>query len=144
MAFIPHKKIQVDGYVFDSTPEYNRYLELKEMEMQGEIYDLQCDKKYLSFEILPRLDKSYIKHLKTKDKLITICDERAKHYTCDFTYRRNDGTFVISEVKSRFSMEARDYPLRKHLVKLMIKKHNETSTDKWEFEEIVTNKNKRL
>ena len=47
---------------------------------------------------------------------------------------------VILEIKSKATAMARDYPLRKKLIKQLIQKHNqEVGFEDWVFEEIVDN-----
>ena len=41
-----NRKVQIDGYSFDSVKEGNRYLELKYMLAAGEIQDLEMQKQY--------------------------------------------------------------------------------------------------
>lgn len=70
-------------------------------------------------------------------KLKPYVDEMAVHYTCDFTYHYN-GKYVIEEVKSEGSKKAKDYSLRRKLVKKMIHDHNEFFPEKepWVFNEV--------
>ena len=44
------KKVIVDGITFDSKKESKRYLELKQMQENGEIHDLQLQ---VPFELIP-------------------------------------------------------------------------------------------
>lgn len=41
-----NQKVEVDGIVFDSKREANRYLELKLLEKAGEISNLECQPKF--------------------------------------------------------------------------------------------------
>lgn len=61
-----NRKVEIDGFRFDSQKEGNRYLILKRMEQEGKIKDLQ---RQVSFEVVP----------KSKG-------ERAVKYVADFTY----------------------------------------------------------
>ena len=74
-----------------------------------------------------------------------MVDERAKYNTADFTYLNSDGQYVISEVKSVGTQLARDYPLRRALIKRIIFLHNEeVGFQDWVFEEyVISNKRKR-
>lgn len=129
------KKVKNEHGVFDSKTEYERYLYLKQLEEKGEISFL---KQQVKFEIVPVLKKKVEKPLKTKIKIEEKVDERAKHYTADFTYVNSNGQFVISEVKSIGTQLARDYPLRRALIKQIIYKHNEDiGFDDWIFEEYI-------
>lgn len=66
-----NKKVEIDGIRFDSTKESKRYLELKQMQEDGNIMDLEVHPKY---ELL----KKFYSH---DNELI-----RAIHYEADFTY----------------------------------------------------------
>ena len=46
-----NKKVEVDGILFDSKKEANRYMELKLLEKAGEITDL---KRQVRYELIPR------------------------------------------------------------------------------------------
>lgn len=77
------KKISTDDGIFDSKKEYNRWLELKRMQDEGTITDLQRQVKY---ELIP---KQMI-----NGKVI----ERACTYTADFVYRFM-GDLIVEDVK---------------------------------------------
>lgn len=129
------KKVRNEHGVFDSETEYGRFLYLKHLEDIGEIYEL---KQQVEFEIIPKLIRIDEIRLKTKTKLVERVEERAAHYTCDFAYIERGGKFIIEEVKTKGTMLARDYPLRKKLIKQLIKKHNdEMGFTDWEFREFV-------
>lgn len=122
---------------FDSKTEYNRFLCLKNMENKGIISDL---KTQVRFEIIPKLIRKQIVHLKTKDKVIDKVEEMAAHYTCDFTYIDHEGKFIVEEIKSKGTKLARDYPLRRKLIKSLLHKMNEElGKEYYEFNEIVIN-----
>jgi len=80
---------------FDSTSEYERYLVLLDMELNGAITDL---KRQITFELLPQQTKVVRKQLKTKIKDIIKIVERPMTYTCDFTYYK-DGEYVVEDHK---------------------------------------------
>lgn len=129
------KKIRNEFGEFDSKTEYERFLYLKHLEDIGVISHLE---QQVRFEIVPKLVKKVKVQLKTKTKEKELVDEQAKHYTADFTYINSDGQFVISEVKSRGTALARDYPLRRALIKQIIYKHNlEVDFEDWVFEEFI-------
>ena len=135
------KKIKNEYGVFDSKAEYDRFLYLTYLQSIGEIHDL---KRQVEFEIIPKLVKYEEVKLKTKTKSVPRVEERAAHYTCDFTYIEKDGKYIIEEQKSRGTILARDYPLRKKLIKQIIHKHNlEVGFDDWEFREILPPPSKR-
>jgi hypothetical protein len=98
MGRIPHTKRTCDGITFDSTVEYQRYLELKLLQHAGEIHDLEC---HPSFELQPPF-KVYGKA------------ERAIRYTADFQYIERDRV-VVEEVKSAHTRTDRAYSIRRRL-----------------------------
>lgn len=129
------KKIRNEHGEFDSKTEFNRYLYLKHLEDIGEISELNTQ---VEFEIIPKLVKKVEVRMKTKTKEIERVDERAAHYTCDFTYIEKGGKLVIEEVKTKGTMLARDYPLRRKLIKQVIFRHNEEfGFEDWVFNEFV-------
>lgn len=129
------KKVRNQYGEFDSETEFNRYLYLKHLEDVGEIRDLQ---RQVRFEIIPKLVKNVEVQLKTKVKIVQRVEEKAAHYTCDFTYIEKGGKYIIEEQKSKGTMLARDYPLRKKLIKQIIHKHNEeVGFEDWVFREIL-------
>lgn len=80
------KKVIVDGITFDSKKESKRYLELKQMQENGEIHDLQLQ---VPFELIPSFE-IVIDGKKRKRRPIT--------YVADFVYYKNDEK-VIEDVK---------------------------------------------
>lgn len=70
-------KTEIDGFMFDSKKEANRYVELKGMVNRGEIRDLQRQVKY-------RLDVNGVK----------VCG-----YIADFVYKKKSGEEIIEDVK---------------------------------------------
>lgn len=82
------KKVIVDGITFDSKKESKRYLELKQMQENGEIHDLQLQ---VPFELIPSFE-IVIDGKKRK--------RRKMQYICDFVYEVN-GTTVYEDVKGR-------------------------------------------
>ncbi len=130
-----NKKTVYQGIKFDSNAERDRYIVLKDMERRGEISGLVLQKY---FEVLPKQVVYKTIKLKTKTKIIERVDEKAVGYHCDFYYydcKRN--VYVIEEVKSKETAKARDYPLRRKLVKLMIRRANERSRNNYVFNEII-------
>ena len=130
------KKIRNEYGVFDSKAEYRRYIQLKQMEDSGIIFNL---KTQVEFEVLPKLMKTIPVRLKTKVKYIQRVDERPIRYTADFCYTDRDGKYIIEEVKSYGTLMVRDYPLRRKLIKHLIARHNSNPDNTvWVFNEIVS------
>lgn len=108
------RKVKMLGMTFDSKREAEQYLYLKHQQDIGVISNLQMQ---VQFEILPKLIGYKEVKLKTKTKMKEIVLEQAVHYTADFVYNTNDGKTVILEVKSAATKLARDYPLRRKLLR---------------------------
>ena len=92
-----NKKTVVDGITFDSRKEAKYYLYLKEKEKEGEISNIRLQ---VPFEIVPAVYEDKVVHLKTKDKTVSRCVQRAVHYIADFVYTVNDtGEDEVVDVK---------------------------------------------
>lgn len=108
-----NKRVEWQGISFDSKKEMQRYLVLKDAQENGVISDLQLQPKW---ELIPKITETYVKHLKTKDK---ICERTVMlpiHYTADFSYIK-DGELIVEDVKSSPLLLSRDVPLRLKMMK---------------------------
>lgn len=104
-----NKKVVIDGIKFDSQKEGNRYIELKQKERLGLIFDLKLQVK---FELIPK----YTLNGKTI---------RAMNYIADFVYREpiknEEGTrelkykTIVEDVKACKSFQTDIYKLKKKL-----------------------------
>lgn len=92
------KKVKVDGMVFDSKKEYQRWLELVEMQKKGDINNLQ---RQVRFILLPKQQ-----------------GERAVTYVADHVYLYGD-ILVVEDVKSKYTKKQADYILKRKLFKFM-------------------------
>lgn len=97
-----NKKIEVDGKVFDSKKEADRYKELKLCEMAGVIKDLKTQVKY---ELIPPQKDKDGKSL-----------ERSCTYIADFVYEK-DGETIVEDTKG---FKTPEYIIKR---KLMLKVH---------------------
>lgn len=111
------KKVVVDGITFDSEKESKRYLFLRQAQADGIISDLELQPK---FELIPAIKETYVKHLKTKDKLCERTAQLPITYTADFEYVK-DGERVIEDVKISKSLLPKEFVLK---VKMMKYFHN--------------------
>lgn len=82
------RKTTVDGFTFDSKKEAKRYLELKQMEKDGLIHNLQLQ---VPFELIPPFEIE-IDGKKRK--------RRRMEYIADFVYYINN-TKIVEDVKGR-------------------------------------------
>lgn len=98
-----NKKVEIDGILFDSKREANRYAELKLMERAGLISDLQLQRKF------PLIPGQYIDGK---------CVEREVNYKADFYYRDKNGTQIVEDTKG---FKTPEYIIKR---KLMLHVHN--------------------
>lgn len=106
-----NRKVSVDGRVFDSRKEARYYLFLKDAERKGEISDLRMQVPY---EIVPAIYEDEVVHLKTKDKIVRRCVQKAVHYVADFVYRDNaTGREEVVDVKGGKATITREFILKK-------------------------------
>ena len=95
-----NKKVEADGFMFDSTKEFNRYYELKLLQRAGRIRELEVHPK---FELQPKFrDNSGVAH-------------RAITYSGDFAYIEN-GVHVVEDVKSEMTRTLRHYKDKKKIL----------------------------
>lgn len=95
-----NRKVQIDGYTFDSIHEGNRYIDLKYRLLAGEIRDLELQKQY---ELQPAF-----RNAKT-GKL-----ERPVYYRADFVYYDIErGETVIEDAKSPATRKDKVYQLKR-------------------------------
>lgn len=109
------------------------------LERAGLIWGLR--KCNVHFLIIPEISHIEVveKQLKTKVKRIEkkVTEEKESRYTPDFLYYDCEtNEYVMLEVKSFITKRQHDYPLRRKLMKHIIKKHNAKGRGQWRFEEI--------
>ena len=102
------KKVRVDGIVFDSKREANRYCELKLLQRAGKIKNLELQKV---FELIPtqREPETMTKTGKVKKGKVI---EQAIKYVADFAYIEN-GKLVVEDTKG---FRTRDYIIKRKLM----------------------------
>lgn len=91
-----NKKVEIDGYTFDSLAEARRYEELCLMENAGAISDLRLQPKY-------ELQRAFTDGAGVKQRAIT--------YVADFAYNEV-GLLVVEDVKGSITKE---YAIKKKL-----------------------------
>lgn len=102
------KKIEIDGIVFDSKREANRYHELKLLEKTGAIQDLQRQVKYILIPSQREPDTIGARGGIHKGKTI----EKECAYYADFVYQEN-GETVVEDTKG---MRTTDYIIKRKLM----------------------------
>lgn len=107
------KKIKINGMVFDSKREYQRFLYLLELEKEQKISHLD---RQVKFELLP------------KQK-----GERSITYLADFVYLDN-GVLVVEDVKSKITKKQTDYIIKRKLIKYFWINNLEKLKNKFAFE----------
>ena len=98
-----NKKVEVDGIVFDSKKEANRYQELQTLARYGAIRDLS---RQVKFDLIP----AQYAIVDGKKK----CIERKCVYTADFTYWDVDNQELIVEDTKGF--RTKDYIIKRKLM----------------------------
>lgn len=110
-----NKITYVNGKKFDSKKEAMRYLILNDRQDRGEISDLRMQVPY---ELLPAVYEEEVIHLKTKDKTVQRCVQRAVNYIADFVYNDNrTGGQIIEDVKGR---KTKEYLLKKKMMRALL------------------------
>lgn len=94
-----NKKITVDGQIFDSKKEANRYKELRLLEKAGAIKDLRMQVK---FTLIPA----------QRDEATGKVVERECSYKADFVYDE-DGKAVVEDVKG---FRTKEYIIKRKLM----------------------------
>ena len=92
------KKTEVDGIMFDSIKEAARYTQLKRMEQDGRIKNLQLQVRY-------RLIPTQRGFRRT---------ERPCDYIADFRYELEDGRIVVEDTKG---VRTADYIIKRKLMR---------------------------
>lgn len=102
------KKVTIDGIVFDSKKEANRYCELKLLERAGRITNLELQKP---FELIPtqREPETMTKTGKVKQGKVI---EQSVKYIADFVYTEN-GKTVVEDTKG---YKTKDYIIKRKLM----------------------------
>lgn len=117
MARVIQTKVELDGMVFDSREELGFYIHLL-----GDP-QVSCIHRQTQFLLIPKQEQMVVKHLKTKDKLVSRLLERPVSYHADFVYRKN-GTIVICDVKSKYTASFREFSIIRKLMVQKIIRHN--------------------
>ena len=107
------KKVLLDGILFDSQHEADRYTELKLMLRAGEITDLKRQVKYVLIPAKREPDTIGPRGGVKKGKII----ERETYYKADFVYKTRDGTEIVEDAKG---YREKSYKLKR---KLMLQVH---------------------
>ena len=106
-----NRKVVIDGIVFDSRKEANRYRELKLTEKAGEISDLRLQVKY---ELIPAQYEMGTRIRGNHVSTVERCVERAVNYYADFVYRDKMTEETVVEDAKGVKTEA--YKIKKKLM----------------------------
>lgn len=106
-----NEKTEVDGIVFDSKKEANRYRVLKLLEKAGEITDLRRQVKY---ELIPAQYEMETRIRGNHVSTVERCVEKAVTYYADFVYKdvRTEET-VVEDAKG---VKTEAYKIKKKLM----------------------------
>jgi len=121
MSKYHNKPVWHDGIKFASGKEGDYYLYLKQLQENGVISSLQTQVPY---EVIPPVYVEEIKHLKTKDKTVKRCIQRATNYLADFVYVVTaTGEKEVVDVKGKTAPLTEGFRLKQ---KLMLYRHGIT------------------
>lgn len=105
-----NRKVVVDGIVFDSMKEANRWKELKVLERAGQVRNLQ---RQVKFKLIPVqrewTDETTATGKPKKGKLL----EHEVSYIADFVYTNRYGLEVVEDVKG---VKTKDYIIKRKLM----------------------------
>lgn len=113
------KKVTVDGIIFDSTKEANRYKELKLLEKSGKIKNLQLQ---VPFVLMPTQFEEIVTYTpkRHKEKKVKKVVEKMTKYVADFTYYDENGNYIVEDAKGYKSSMAYEYFVLKRKLMLWI------------------------
>ena len=97
-----NRKVELDGFTFDSQKEARRYTELKLLVRVGEISELELQKSFVLAESVKFNNEPRAKP--------------AIRYVADFAYMEN-GVMIVEDVKSKATKSLHVYRMKKHLMK---------------------------
>jgi len=128
---------KVGGY--DSKVERMIEQKYRLLEQSGFISCLR--RNFHSFLIIPALTEEYVAEIQLKTKVKRVVKtkvlEKAAHYKPDFLYYDEETKeYVMLEIKSFITKKEHSYPLRRKLMKWLIKEHNDKGKCRWRFEEL--------
>lgn len=103
MSKYGNRKTEVDGIIFDSKHEAERYAELKLLEKAGEIRDLKLQEKFC---LVPTIEGEGRK-----------IAQRAVYYLADFTYWERNGKYWKRVVEDAKGVRTDVYKLKKKLMR---------------------------
>ena len=116
-----NKPVWHDGIKFASGKEGDYYLYLKQLQENGVISNLQTQVPY---EVIPPVYVEEVKHLKTKDKTVQRCIQRATYYFADFVYVTTaTGEKEVVDVKGKTAPLTKEFRLKQ---KMMLARHGIT------------------
>ena len=105
-------RTSVNGVIFDSKKEYNRYIELTLLSRSGAIKGL---KRQVKFELIPAQYEPDIINPRGKVKKGKLI-ERAVSYIADFVYTDENGKTVVEDTKG---FRTKDYIIKRKLLLYM-------------------------
>lgn len=112
-----NKKVTYDGIQFDSKKEGDYYLYLKQLQENGEIFNLRLQVPY---EIIPAIYGEKTVHLKTKTKKVQYCVQRPTSYVADFEYvEAHTGKVHVVDVKGKTAPLTAEFKLKQKLMRYM-------------------------
>lgn len=105
------KVVAANGEKFDSVKEYQRWRELRLLEIAGKISDLQ---RQVLFELIPSQWETYERYGKKGQRLKDgqRCVEKSVVYVADFVYT-HEGKLMVEDAKG---VRTADYVIKRKLM----------------------------
>lgn len=103
------EKVKIDGIVFESKKEAQRYCELKVLQRAGKISNLELQKP---FELIPTQREPSTMTKTGKEKLGRVIEQSVK-YVADFVYTDENGQTVVEDTKG---FKTKDYIIKRKLM----------------------------
>lgn len=103
------KKVKIDGILFDSKREAQRYMELQLLERAGKIHGLR---RQVKFQLIPaQYERVWDEKKRCWKK--GKCLERECNYIADHVYYDENGEFVVEDAKG---FRTKDYAIKRKLM----------------------------
>ena len=108
------KKVKYNNETFDSKKELSRYLQLLDLQEQGDIHSLA---RQVEFELIPTQYEPPTYTKKGKEKKGKVI-ERGVKYIADFVYNDQSNNVIVEDVKG---VKTKEYIIKRKLMLYLLK-----------------------
>lgn len=113
-------KIEIDGHKFDSKKEAKHYLDLKKLQEEGTISNLELQKKFVLIpSIYAESTEVYTRGAKKGQPKQGKLLEKECAYYADFTYINEHGKLIVEDTKSKMTKKLPQYIIKRKLMLYM-------------------------